>query len=550
MIAAGTASERASRVEVLPGVTLPESAWETASEVVQRPALALAAALHRDFEPSRRQLLDDRAARQARWDGGALPGRPAHPEADRIAGDWRVAAIPADLLRRRVEITGPVSDAKMVINMLSRNAAGERADCAMLDFEDSMMPAWGNVVAGFRNLAAAARGSLRFEQPAGDGRPAKRYSLDPEDMPVVMVRCRGLHLDEANVEIDGEPIAAGLLELAVAASSTAEVLLERQRTPKFYVPKVEHWREARWWHELMSALEGRLGLDAGALRVTFLIETLPAAFQVEEILWELRQRVTALNVGRWDKIFSDIKVLKEHPDRILADRATITMQRPWMRDYAATLIRACHRHGAWAMGGMAAFTPGRTEERRAEQTARVEADKAWEAGLGHDGCWVSHPYFIGPAMAAFRSDAQLDLVPPLDADASLLPAGGGPYTEAGLRTNVRVGIAYLEGWRRGIGCVAWDDLMEDLATLEISRAQTWQWLRHGVALADGRPVDRRLVAAVFAEELERIRGEIDDAERRHSFERAAEAAERLFCEGAFRPFLATSSQAAVVATEA
>ena len=533
-----------ARVEVLPGVALPEPAWELARDVLTPAALGLAAELHRDFEPQRRSLLAARVERQADWDAGELPGRVAHPQADCIAGRWSVAEIPADLARRRVEITGPISDPKMVINMLSRNASGQRADCAMLDFEDSMMPRWANVVAGFRNLAGAADGSLRFERPATAERAAKHYRLDPSDMPVVMVRCRGLHLAEANVEVNGEPLAAGLLDLVVSASSTATALLERDKTPKYYVPKVEHWEEARWWHQVMSAIEQRLDLDPGALRVTFLIETLPAAFQMEEILYELRDRVTALNVGRWDKIFSDIKVLKQHADRVMADRATITMERPWMRDYASSLIRTCHRHGAYAMGGMAAFTPGGSPELRSEQTAKVVADKAWEAGLGHDGCWVSHPYFIAPAMEAFRSDHQLEVIPTIDGEPRLLPLGGGRFTEAGLRTNVRVGIAYLEGWRRGVGCVSWDDLMEDLATLEISRAQVWQWLRHRVELEDGRCVEPVLVQAIFAEELERIQAEIRDKAHAESFARAAAEAAGLFLEAGFRPFLESSSEVA------
>jgi malate synthase len=488
-------------------------------------------------------LLEARRERQAEWDAGSTPGYVIHPEAAKVAGDWSVPDIPADLRRRRVEITGPVSDPKMVINMLSRNAAGERADCAMLDFEDSMKPAWLNVLAGFENLIGAADGSLRFERPATAARAAKTYELDPSDMPVVMVRCRGLHLAESHLEVDGQPVSAGLLDLAVSAFHTCSSLLERGKTPKFYVPKVEHFLEARWWDQLMTALEEELGLTTGTVRTTLLIETLPAAFQVEEILFELRGRAAGLNVGRWDKIFSDIKALKQHPDRVLADRASINMQCPWMRDYALNLIRACHRHGAFAMGGMAAFTPGSSAGQRQAQIDKVVADKRWEADIGHDGCWVSHPFFIGPALSAFERDQQLDVVPELAAQPDLLPVGGGPRTADGLRTNVRVGIAYMEGWSRDIGCVAWDDLMEDLATLEISRAQVWQWLRHGIALDDGPSVTRELVAEIFVEERQRILDELEGpaAALAPSFERAAAAAEKIFCEAAFRPFLALAS---------
>jgi malate synthase len=287
------------------------------------------------------------------------------------------------------------------------------------------------------------------------------------------------------------------------------------------------------------------------LRATFLIETLPAAFQMEEILYELRQHATGLNVGRWDKIFSDIKTLKMHPDRILADRASISLNRPWMRNYAERLIKICHRHGAYAMGGMAAFTPGRTAELREEQTRKVVADKEFEASLGHDGCWVSHPYFIGPAMSAFRHDDQLDVHPDIDDRPDLLPQGTPPRTLEGLRTNVRVAIAYTRGWMQDIGCVAWDDLMEDLATLEISRAQTWQWLHHRVELDDGRQVTRELVVATFDDELVRIEQEIREAmsgleasvieDEIDRYRRAHQAARVVFTESQFRPFLKLTS---------
>lgn len=364
-----------------------------------------------------------------------------------------------------------------------------------------------------------------------------------------MFRVRGLHLAESNLEVDGRPVAGGLAEAALVAFHTARALLARGRTPKLYVPKCEHHLEARWWNELLAATEQSLDLPRGTIRVTFLIETLPAAFQCEEILWEARERVTALNVGRWDKIFSDLKVLFEHPDRVLADRATISLERPWMRAYAENLIRVCHRHGAFGMGGMAAFTPGKTAERRAEQTAKVVADKRFEATLGHDGCWVSHPYFIAPALSAFERDDQLDVTPATPERPDLLPKGTPPHTLDGLRKNVRVGIAYLQGWSDGLGCIAWDDLMEDLATLEISRAQVGQWLRHGVALDDGGSVDRALVATVFAEELARIERELAAAfadadaldSARRSFRAAAREAETIFTERPIRPFLAEAS---------
>ncbi|HEX4954485.1 MAG TPA: malate synthase A [Thermoanaerobaculia bacterium] len=535
----------------LPGVEVPAAAWTTAARSwLPLPLLGLIAELHRELEGERQTLLARRRERQAAWDQGELPGY-LDDEVSRAArGEWQIAPLPPDLERRRVEITGPVDSAKMVIQMLSRGEDGARADCAMLDFEDSMKPEWPRVLAGFANLAGAARGDLAWRQPAEGGKPEKVYRLDPADMPVVMVRCRGLHLDELNLTVDGEPVAGGLLDLAGAVYHSAEALLARGRTPKYYVPKCEHHLEARWWGRLFTLLEERLGLERGCLRVTLLIETLPAAFQMEEILWQLRERITALNVGRWDKIFSDIKTLKAHPDRVLADRATISLERPWMRAYAERLIAVCHRHGAFGMGGMAAFTPGKTAERRAEQIAKVVADKRFEHALGHDGCWVSHPYFIAPALSAFPEENQLAVIPQLPERPDLLPVGGGPYTEAGLRKNLRVGIAYLEGWRRGLGCVAWDDLMEDLATLEISRAQTWQWLHHRVRLDDGREVTPALVRGLFAEEESAIAGEIraalsDPAEAAATAARFAAAraeAEAIFTETELRPFLALASE--------
>ena len=540
------------RVALRPGLEMVRGAWtDDARAVLPLAALDLVARLERELGPERQRLLADRRGRQARWDRGAVPDGP-HQGPATEAG-WTVAPLPDDCLRRRVEITGPIDDAKLVINMLSRGADGQRADAAMLDFEDSMKPAWGNVVRGLHNLIGAVDGSLTHHRPAEQGRPAKTYRLDPADMPLLMVRCRGLHLDEVNVLVEGGPVSAGLFDLVLSVFHTARRLLDQGKTPKYYVPKCEHPREARWWNRLFDRLETELGLPAGSCRVTFLIETLPGALRMEEILYEIRGRATALNVGRWDKIFSDIKVLKEHPDRVFADRGTIGLERPWMRAYAERLVAICHRRGAFAMGGMAAFTPGREPEKREEQTRKVVEDKRLEASLGHDGCWVSHPYFIAPALSAFPGDHQLDVLPEPPPVESLLPEGTGPRTLEGLRKNVRVGIAYLEGWNRDVGCVAWDDLMEDLATLEISRAQTWQWLRHRVRLEDGVAVDRELVRQTFAEELQTIHEQLVAELRREpetlsrrlaDFTRAARNAEALFTERAFRPFLASCSEPA------
>jgi len=476
-----------------------------AQEVLVPDALALIAHLHRTLDTERMALLRSRGLRQQAYDAGESPtyltGEEAMEARTRV---WTVAPLPEDLRCRRVEITGPVSDPKMVINMLSRTTEGRRADAAMLDFEDAMKPSWHNVMQGMINLIGAADGTLAFSQPARRGKPAKFYTIDPNDRPLLMVRIRGLHLEEANVRVDGTPVSASILDFALSVFHTARRLLDQGRTPKYYVPKCEHYLEARWWNRLFSAVEEVLALPEGTLKVTFLIETLPAAYQMEEILYEVRGRAAGLNGGRWDKIFSDIKVLKNHPDAVLADRGSISMNRPWMKNYALQLIRVCHRHGALAMGGMDAFTPGRTANRRAEQTRKVVEDKRFEAGIGHDGCWVSHPYFIGPAMDAFTRRNQLDVIPELPAHPDIRPVGTPPHTMAGLRKNLRVAMAYLRGWHEDVGCVAWDDLMEDLATLEISRAQVWQWLHHQILLDEGDRVTETLVRRVLAEECEKI----------------------------------------------
>lgn len=540
------------------GVALNEHARTPQAERLLTPeALSLLADLHRALEPERQRLLAARAERQARYDAGEAPGYLPHDEHPEAHTDWQVAPLPEDLLTRRVEITGPVSDPRMVINMLSRTEEGTRADAAMLDFEDSMKPSWSNVMQGLENVIGAARGTLAFDRYDREGNLVKAYRLDPDDMPLMMVRVRGLHLDESNLRVDGQPVAAGLFDFALCMHHAARVLVEQGKTPKFYVPKVEHYLEARWWARLFARVEEHLGLAVGTMRATFLIETLPAAFQMEEILYELRRHAAGLNGGRWDKIFSDIKCLRFHPDRVLADRGSIGMNRPWMEAYARRLIKVCHRHGAFAMGGMAAFTPGRTPELREEQTRKVVEDKEFEASIGHDGCWVSHPYFIGPAMQPFLDRLggrknQLDVDPDIGMEPELLPEGTGPRTLAGLRKNVRVGIAYMKGWNQDIGCVAWDNLMEDLATLEISRAQVWQWLHHATRLDDGETVTHELVHRVFDEELAQILEEVREAmasapeasreKEAERFRKAAADARLVFTEEAMRPFLACASE--------
>ena len=534
---------QSSLLEVAEGVHLPKAAWNKQAQQVLTPKLIdILAAVHRQFNPRRLELLQERIARQAEYDMGDLPGY-LDRQSIMVTGDWRVAPIPADLLKRRVEITGPVSSAKMVINMLSRNEDGVRADCAMLDFEDSMKPSWPNVIQGIANVRAAVDGTLTFTDPR---KPDKEYTLDPDDMPIVMVRVRGLHLAESNFIVDGEPISAGLFDFLCCLFHTGAKYVERGLTPKYYVPKCEHHLEAKWWNELFTVGQECAGLPVGTLRATFLIETLPAAFQMEEILYQIRAHAAGLNGGRWDKIFSDIKTLKFHADRVLADRGTIDMKKPWMEKYAKRIIEICHARGAFAMGGMSAFTPGKEPEVREQQLAKVTADKRNEAAIGHDGCWVSHPFFIGPALAEFKHDNQLGRQSDLpDKYPDLLPQASGPRTEDGVRKNVRVGIAYMNGWIQDIGCVAWDGLMEDLATLEISRAQIWQWLHHNTVLDNGTAVTKTFVKKIFEEEYQKIIKEFPwTPEQIALWGTARRQAEDIFLQDQFPEFLCSASDTA------
>lgn len=522
------------------GLEINQRAWSKEAEAILTPrARSIIAFLHRAFESNRRELLRTRAERQREYDAGLLP-KYLDSKSQAASGAWKVAPIPADLLCRRVEITGPVDSTKMVINMLSRNSEGARADCAMLDFEDSLKPAWINVINGLHNVIGAAAGNLSFKDKAA----SKEYRLNPEDMAVLMVRCRGLHLNESNLKIDGAPISAGIFDLALSFLHTADLLVAKDKTPKYYIPKCEDYLEARWWNDLFVALQEKIGLPKGTLRATFLIETLPAAFQIEEILFEIREHAAGLNVGRWDKIFSDIKTLKNHSDRIMADRSSINMQRSWMANYAERLIKICHARGAFAMGGMSAFTPGKSAELRQAQTKKVFEDKQNEANIGHDGCWVSHPYFIAHAMSAFKNKNQLNVAGRLqDKYPDILPQGIGPRTEQGLRTNVRVGIAYMHGWMQEVGCIAWDNLMEDLATLEISRAQVWQWWKHAVTLDNGQSVTTAFIKRVFDEELKQILNELEEGDTA-KWSAAKERAAEIFLSDPFPEFLSTQSELA------
>lgn len=441
---------------------------------------------------------------------------------------WQVSNVPDSLMKRRVEITGPANNTKMVIQMLSANENGDFADTAMIDFEDSMKPSFDNVLTGYVNCIGAVRGDLSFFDNG------KEYQISSKNV-FPMIRIRGLHLDESNILVDNEPTCAGLVDLITTCYLTFRHYRERGLNPKYYIPKCETVQEARFWNNLLSFTEDELGLSRGEIKVSLLIETYPAACSVEEILYEVRDHAVALNVGRWDKIFSDIKVFAKSPDHILRDRSSIGLNSPWMENYAKRVIKICHRRGALAIGGMAAFTPGKTEELRYQQNLKVINDKKLEYSWGHDGCWVSHPYFITSALSVFKKDNQLDrMLEDFDEFDSIEPQGGGPYTFAALRQNIKVGITYLYYWDKDIGCIALDNQMEDLATLEISRAQVWQWLYHKVVLDNHKIVTPAYLREVFDEVEKELSSEINDG---YGVKLASDKCFEIFTEEKLRDFL-------------
>ncbi len=466
---------------------LAESARQP--ELLTPQALDFLAGLHRRFEACRQGRLSARRQRQASFDNGHLPDFREETRGLR-EGDWRVAEIPPALLDRRVEITGPV-DPKMVINALNSGAS-----CYMADFEDSTTPTWDNLIGGQRALREAIAGTLEFVADGG-----KRYSLKPfAEQAVLLVRPRGWHLDEKHVLVDGERLSASLFDLGLFAFHNAHALAAKDRGPYFYLPKLQSMEEAALWQDVLAEIEAVLGLPSGQLKVTVLIETLPAAFEMHEILHALRERIVGLNCGRWDYIFSYIKTFRAHRDRVLPERGQVTMTQPFLKAYSELLIQTCHRRGAHAMGGMAAQIPiSGDADANAAALARVQADKLREVTAGHDGTWVAHPALIPIARAIFdehmpgphqqqvlREDVQVtrdDLIKP----------ALGTITRAGFDANVEVCVRYLAAWLDGNGCVPIHWLMEDAATAEIARTQLWQWLHHADAPAAGRapPADDR-----------------------------------------------------------
>ena len=473
---------------------------EPFGQILTPEALAFVAKLHRNFNGRRKELLERREERQAQIDRGQYPDFLPETAAIRQA-DWKVAPIPADLLDRRVEITGP-TDRKMVINALNSGAK-----VFMADFEDANAPTWNNMVEGQINLRDAIRRTIQFSGPEG-----KEYRLN-DRVAVLLVRPRGWHLVEKHILIDGEPAAGGLVDFGLYFFHNAKELLSRGTGPYFYLPKMESHLEARLWNEVFNLAQDELGVPRGSIRATVLIETILAAFEMDEILYELREHSAGLNCGRWDYIFSCIKRFRNKRDFILADRVLVTMTTHFMRSYSLLCIKSCHRRGIHAVGGMAAQIPIKNDEKaNLDAFVKVRADKEREANDGHDGTWVAHPGLVPVALEAFdavmKTPNQIDRKRD-DVDVSskdLLQFGPEePITEQGLRTNVSVGIQYLEAWLRGSGAVPIFNLMEDAATAEISRAQVWQWIRSpkGV-LSDGRKVTVELFHAIANEELKKI----------------------------------------------
>ena len=473
------------------------------TEVLTPDALVFVDRLAERFEPRRRELLDRRAARRAELAAGATLG--LLPETAGIrASEWRVAPAPADLDDRRVEITGP-AEPKMMINALNSGAR-----VFMADLEDALSPTWENVVGGQAALQAAVRRTLTFDGPDG-----RAYRLD-ERTATLLVRPRGWHLDEVHLSRGGDPVSASLADFGLWFFHNAAELVARGSGPYLYLPKLESHLEARLWNDVFVEAEAALGIAPGTVRATVLIETLPAAFEMDEILWELRDHAAGLNAGRWDYLFSTIKSLRDRPDLDLPDRAQLTMTVPFMRAYTERLVRTCHRRGAHAIGGMAAFIPSRRDAAvNAIAMARVREDKERESGDGFDGTWVAHPDLVPLATEIFdgafgdrpnQKDRRLG--ESLGDPSALLDlrVPGGRRTEAGLRANVWVALAYLDSWLRGNGAAAINNLMEDAATAEIARSLLWLWRSRADRLDDGRVVDVSLYAATRDEELARLGG--------------------------------------------
>ncbi|MFC6644328.1 malate synthase A [Granulicella cerasi] len=525
------------------GVELHATTADKYAEILTPEALEFAVALQREFNATRKQLLENRVARQARIDAGELPD--FLPETAHIReSEWTVAPLPADILDRRVEITGPV-DRKMIINALNSGAK-----VFMADFEDSSTPTWENLLDGQLNLRDAVRRTITFH----DANNGKDYALKPETA-VLFVRCRGWHMEERHVLVDGEYMSGSIFDFALYFFHNAKEALSRGTGPYFYLPKMESHLEARLWNSIFVRAQEMLGVPQGSIKATCLIETILATFEMDEFLYELREHSAGLNCGRWDYIFSFIKKLAADETILLPDRSQVTMATPFMSKYSKLCIKTCHRRNVHAMGGMSALIPIKSDAEANEKAiAGVRADKEREATNGHDGTWVAHPALVPVAMEVFDrimpTPNQITKQTPEFAvtAAELLEVPAGTITEAGLKQNVAVGLGYVEAWLRGIGCVPLFNLMEDAATAEISRAQLWQWVHHHAKLEDGRAVTAELCDEYIDAELAQAKTAYPQA-RYEAYEHAAFLMRELIKTPKFQDFLTTPAYARVLDNE-
>jgi malate synthase len=520
-------------------VSLPQTSRDRQGadlDILSPDAVKFVRELHSRFEPARLSLLEMRRRRQEDFDRGHFPsflGETAHIR----NSQWLVAPIPGELLDRRVEITGP-AERKMVINALNSGAR-----VFMADFEDANAPTWNNCIAGQRNLIDANLRSIQWR--ADDGR---LYELNPEPA-VLFVRPRGWHMVEKHFLVNGRPAAASLFDFGLYFFHNCRILLDRGSAPYFYLPKLESHREARLWNDVFLFSQQYLGVPAGTIRATVLIETISAAFEMDEILFELREHSAGLNCGRWDYIFSFTKKFRNHPDFVLPERGQVTMQQPFLRSYVELLIHTCHRRGIHAMGGMAAQIPIRNDDKaNQEALQRVREDKLREVRAGHDGTWVAHPGLVPVALEVFNEHMPgknqighpTNHLSPITAE-KLLEVPRGSITEAGLRRNIEVALIYIESWLRGNGCVPIYNLMEDAATAEICRAQLWQWIRYAARLDDGRAITFEMVEQILGDVLEKIRVRAEaQGYARSKYARAAELLLNLTA-GEFQEFLTTAA---------
>ncbi len=527
------------------GVELRARVTQPHSEILTKDALEFVAKLARNFEPARREMLAKRIQRQRAIDSGILPDFLA--ETRRVREDeWKIRPVPSDLQDRRVEITGPAGDTKMVIN-----AFNSGANVYMTDFEDSQSPTWENSIQGQINIRDAVDREIRYTSPEG-----KPYTLN-DKIATLIVRPRGWHLLEDHVMVDGEPISASLFDFGLFFYHNAKRLIKKGTGPYLYLPKIESHLEARLWNKAFDLAEKELNVPHGTTKATVLIETILAAFEMDEILYELREHSSGLNCGRWDYIFSFIKKFRGNPNFILPDRAQVTMDKGFLAAYVNLLIKTCHRRGAHAIGGMSAYIPIKNDD-KANKLAfgKVRADKEREVRLGHDGTWVAHPGLVPLAKEVFdeqmKSPNQIHLLRSevIITVHDLLSIPEGTITEPGIRTNVSVGVQYIEAWLRGKGSVPLYNLMEDAATAEICRAQLWQWIRHNATAGNGRRVSLEIVRRFMQEELDKLATQVGAEQYRSGkYELASTMFDGMLAVGEFPEFLTTVAYEKLLALE-